>query len=220
MATSRSRWGSRPARRRFRRTTRIWTAEWSLSAFDRPHRLVVNWLYEVPWFKNDWAQNVVMRQVFGGWQVAGVAQFQAGAPFTIVTGVDSNGNGGGGDRPNVGSGQLVADPQTGNYRTFTNNGAYVAPLGSNGLPLAFGLGNGNAPRNGLRGTGIPELGSLALQAFQHGWRAGAVAPVDVINLFNQDNYGNPVSNMNSADFGRNINDWGERQILVSVGYRF
>ncbi len=43
---------------------------------------------------------------------------------------------------------------------------------------------------------------------------------DFINLFNQDNYGNPVSNMNSPDFGKNTNDWGERQILVSLGYRF
>jgi hypothetical protein len=195
-------------------------AEWSLSAFDRPHRLVVNWLYEVPWFKSGWAQNAVMRQAFGGWQLAGVAQFQAGQPFTIVTGVDSNGNGGGGDRPNLGAGTLVEDPQTGNFRTFTNNGAYVVPLGSNGLPLAFSLGNGNAPRNGLRGPGFQNWDLSLSKKFTTYADQAITFRLDAINVFNQDNYGNPVSNMNSPDFGKNTNDWGERQILVSLGYRW
>jgi outer membrane receptor protein involved in Fe transport len=195
-------------------------AEWSLSAFDRPHRLVVNWLYEVPWFSGGWAQNAVMRQAFSGWQIAGVAQFQAGQPFTIVTGVDSNGNGGGGDRPDVGSGQLVPDPQTGNYRTFTNNGAYVVPLGTNGLPLAFSLGNGNAPRNGLRGPGFQNWDLSLSKRFTTVGQQSLSVRFDFINVLNQDNYGNPVSNMNSPDFGRNTNNWGNRTMLASLGYRF
>ena len=195
-------------------------AEWSRSAFDRPHRLVVNWLYEVPWFSGGWADSAVVRQVFSGWQLAGVAQFQAGQPFTIVTGVDSNGNGGGGDRPNLGSGSLVPDPQTGNYRTFTNDGAYVVPLGSNGLPLAFSLGNGNAPRNGLRGPGFQNWDLSLSKRFRTVAEQALSVRFDFINLFNQDNYGNPVSNMNSPDFGKNTNNWGNRVILVSLGYRF
>ncbi len=195
-------------------------AEWSRSVFDRPHRLVVNWLYEVPWFSGGWAQNAVVRQVFSGWQLAGVAQFQAGQPFTIVTGVDSNGNGAGGDRPNLGGGTLSADPQTGNYRTFTNNGAYVAPTGSNGLPLAFSLGNGNAPRNGLRGPGFQNWDLALSKRFRTVGEQALSLRFDFINLFNQDNYGNPVSNMNSPDFGKNTNNWGNRAVLVSVSYRF
>jgi outer membrane receptor protein involved in Fe transport len=195
-------------------------AEWSRSVFDRPHRLVVNWLYEVPWFNTGWAQNAVVRQVFSGWQLAGVAQFQAGQPFTIVTGVDSNGNGAGGDRPNLGSGSLAVDPQTGNYRTFTNNGAYVVPLGTNGLPLAFSLGNGNAPRNGLRGPGFQNWDLALSKRFRTVGDQALSLRFDFINLFNQDNYGNPVSNMNSPDFGKNTNNWGNRQILVSLSYRF
>jgi hypothetical protein len=195
-------------------------AEWSRSAFDRPHRLVVNWLYEVPWFEAGWAQNVVIRQIFSGWQLSGVAQFQSGQPFTIVTGVDSNGNGGGGDRPNLGSGSLAVDPQTGDYRTFTNNGAYVVPLGSNGLPLAFSLGNGNAPRNGLRGPGFQNWDISLSKRFQTVADQSLSLRFDFLNAFNQDNYGNPVSNMNNPDFGKNTNNWGNRSILVSVSYRF
>jgi hypothetical protein len=195
-------------------------AEWSLSAFDRPHRFVVNWLYEVPWFSGGWARNAIVRQAFSGWQLSGVAQFQAGQPFTIVTGVDSNGNGAGGDRPNLGSGELVPDPQTGDYRTFTNSGAYVVPLGTNGLPLAFSLGNGNAPRNGLRGPGFQNWDLSLSKRFPTVRDQALTVRVDFLNVFNQDNYGNPVSNMNSPDFGKNTNNWGNRSMFVALGYRF
>jgi hypothetical protein len=43
---------------------------------------------------------------------------------------------------------------------------------------------------------------------------------DFLNAFNQDEYGNPVSNMNSPDFGRNTNNWGNRSITVGVSYSF
>ena len=38
------------------------------------------------------------------------------------------------------------------HKTFTNNGYYTVPLGSNNLPLQNSLGNGNAPRNSERGA--------------------------------------------------------------------
>ena len=74
--------------------------EKSLSVFDRTHRLVANYLYEVPapGFAKD---NGFLRQIFGGWQISGITTMQSGQPFTIVTGVDTNGNGSAvGDRPN------------------------------------------------------------------------------------------------------------------------
>lgn len=195
-------------------------AEWSRSVFDRPHRLVVNWIYEVPWFEGGFVGSPVMRQVFGGWQLAGVMQTQSGQPFTILTGVDSNGNGGGGDRPNRGSGSLTPDPATGNLRTFTNNGAYVTTLGTNGLPIAFGLGNGNVGRNELRGPGFTNW-DIALSKRFRLWGTHALAiRADFLNAFNQDGYGNPVSNMTSPDFGKNTNNWGNRSITLGASYQF
>ena len=195
-------------------------AEWSRSVFDRPHRLVVNWIYEVPWFEGGWARNPVMRGVFAGWQVAGVMQTQSGQPFTIVTGVDSNGNGGGGDRPNRGSGTLTPDPVTGNFRTFTNNGAYVTTLGTNGLPIAFSLGHGNVARNELRGPGFVNWDLSLSKRFQIAGSHAVSVRADFLNAFNQDEYGNPISNMTNADFGKNTNNWGNRSITLGVAYQF
>ena len=39
--------------------------------------------------------------------------------------------------------------------------------------------------------------------------------VDAFNVFNQDSYGNPVSNMTSTSFGQNTNNWGRRTATVS-----
>ena len=38
--------------------------------------------------------------------------------------------------------------------------------------------------------------------------------VDAFNVFNQDSYGNPVSNMNSTSFGQNTNNWGRRVVQL------
>ena len=51
--------------------------EYSLSAFDRPHRLAVNYIYEVPGPKRG-----ILKQLLGGWQLSGVTQGQSGQPFT------------------------------------------------------------------------------------------------------------------------------------------
>ncbi len=194
--------------------------EWSPSVFDRPHRLVVNWIYELPWFESGWAANGVMKSIFDGWQFSGVMQTQSGQPFTILTGVDSNGNGAGGDRPNLGSGSLTEDPVTGNLRTFTNNGAYVTTLGTNGLPIAFGLGNGNAPRNNLRGPGFVNWDLSLSKRFRIFSTHAIGVRADFLNAFNQDEYQNPVSNMTSPDFGKNLNDWGQRSITLGINYQF
>jgi len=38
---------------------------------------------------------------------------------------------------------------------------------------------------------------------------------DAFNVFNQDNYGLPTSNMSSASFGQNGANWGRRIVTLS-----
>ena len=126
--------------------------------FDRPHRFVVSYLWEVPGPRNGF-----LGQVIGGWQLSGVTAGQSGRPFTIVTGVDSNGDTNtGSDRPDINpSGTFVWDND---HKTFTNNGYYTVPLGSNNLPLTNSLGNGNAPTSGVGRRGalrVPRTFRLA-----------------------------------------------------------
>lgn len=200
-------------------------AEKSLSAFDRTHRLAISYLYEIPWFKAAWAQNGFVKRVFDGWQLSGITEAQSGQPFTILTGVDTNGNGGGGDRPNFNpGGAITKDPLTGNFRTFTNDrltGRFTVPVvGANGLPIAGSLGNGNAGKNTLRGQGFYNWNMSLLKRIAITEDVKITLRADAINVFNQKRFGNPNSNMNSLDFGRNLNEGGNRSLVLGAKLSF
>ena len=185
-------------------------AEWSRSQFDRPHRLAVSYIWEIPGPRTG---------VLGGWQLSGVTSGQSGQPFTIITGVDSNGDStdtGLSDRPNINtSGSFVWDND---HKGFTNNGYYTVPLGSNNLPLANSLGNGNAPRNSERGAAFWNTDLSLMKRFDLPGTAQFTVRADAFNLFNQDNYGAPVNSMNSTSFGLNTNNFGRR--IIQLGGKF
>jgi hypothetical protein len=184
--------------------------EWSVSGFDRRHRLVFNYLWELPGPKTG-----VLGAIIGGWQVAGVTQTQSGAPFTIRTGVDSNGDGSaGGDRPDINpSGTLTWNDD---HSGFVNNGYYVTPLGTNNLPLANTMPNGgNAPRNGERGPSYWNTDLSLSKRFTFLGDRALTVRIDGFNILNQDNKGTPTNAMNSASFGENTNNWGRRSFQFS-----
>jgi len=190
-------------------------AEWSRSNFDRPHRLAVSYVWEIPGPKTG-----LLGQVIGGWQLSGVTSGQSGATFTILTGVDSNGDTNtGSDRPNINpSGTLVWDDR---HRGFTNNGYYTVPLGSNNLPLANSLGNGNAPRNGERAAANWNTDLALMKRFDlPGTTTKFTVRLDSFNVLNQDNYGAPVNSMTSTSFGLNTNSWGRRIVQLSGKFSF
>ncbi len=184
--------------------------EWSVSGFDRRHRVVFNYVWEIPAPKNG-----VVGAIIGGWRIAGVTQTQSGAPFTIRTGVDSNGDGtNSGDRPNINtSGTLTWKDD---HSSFTNNGYYVTPLGSNNLPLEATMPNGgNAPRNGERGAGFWNTDLSLSKRFTFLTDRAFTVRFDGFNIFNQDNHGTPVNAMSSTSFGENTNNWGRRTFTFS-----
>lgn len=185
-------------------------AEWSRSQFDRPHRFAASYIWEIPG-----PDSGLLGGIIGGWQLAGVTQAQSGRPFTIVTGVDSSGDGNtGSDRPNINTGGRFAwdDKHIG----FTNDGHYVVPLGTNNLPLANSLGNGSAPRNSERGAGFWNTDVSLMKWFSMGGTRRLNFRADAFNVFNQDNHGNPVNNMSSPSFGQNTNNWGRRSVQLSA----
>ncbi|MDX6528771.1 MAG: hypothetical protein QOH41_1061 [Blastocatellia bacterium] len=196
-------------------------AEKSLSAFDRTHRFVANYIYEPPtpgFAKN----NRVLKQMFGHWEISGITSRQSGQPFSILTGVDSNGNGAAGDRPNFNpAGQIILDPSTHNFRTFTTSGTpFFVPLGSNGLPLNFSLGNGSLGRNTYRAPGFYNTDFSCSKHIKFNEVREFIMRADFLNAFNQDNYGIPVNSLNSADFGKNLNNFGNRSITLGAKFRF
>jgi hypothetical protein len=58
------------------------------STYDRPQRLSGNFVYELPFFRE---QKGLAGHVLGGWQFNGFFTFQSGAPFTPLNGADPTG---------------------------------------------------------------------------------------------------------------------------------
>lgn len=199
--------------------------EWGRSAFDRPHRFVFHYVYEIPAFST----NRVVERVFGGWQVAGFSEFQSGQPFTIRTGVDTVGTLAGANpgRPNYNPNGIVRlDPDTRDFRTFSiptdGTGIVVAPLGPNGILANSMPGGGNLGRNTFRGPSFQNwnLSLLKNISISENWRMQIRS--DFINLWNHNNFQNPVAVMSSTAFGANtatlLTD--ARQILLNARIRF
>jgi hypothetical protein len=57
----------------------IQEGEWGISGFDRPHAFAMNFIYDVPLYKE---QNGFIGKLLGGWQINGTYNLATGRPFT------------------------------------------------------------------------------------------------------------------------------------------
>ncbi|MBO0798202.1 MAG: carboxypeptidase regulatory-like domain-containing protein, partial [Blastocatellia bacterium] len=74
------------------------------SGFDIRHRFVVSYVYELPFGKNKQFLGrlpAAANRLIGGWEVSGITQYQSGFPFSVLMSGDQNGDGLGGDRPDL-----------------------------------------------------------------------------------------------------------------------
>jgi hypothetical protein len=92
------------------------------SDFDRPHRLVVSYSYDIPVGKSSFMQN----QFFKGWSISGIATYQSGLPFSVTDSTSGGAFGGG-----TGTGLLVCRPLFDSTPGANNSG--------NQLPTSSGL---------------------------------------------------------------------------------
>ena len=92
--------------------------------------------------------------------------------------------------------------------------------GSNGSPLNFGLGNGSLGRNTYRAPGFYNTDFSLSKHIKFNEVREFILRADFLNAFNQDNYGIPVNSLNSADFGKNLNNFGNRSITLGAKFRF
>jgi hypothetical protein len=198
--------------------------EWSRSIFDRPHRFVIHYIYEIPWFASNAANSPVLQQIFRGWQLSGFTEFESGQPFTIRTGVDSAGIGSTAPaRPNFNPGGiLIKDPVTNDLRTFRipidGTGIVTVPrLIANTMP-----GGGNLGRNTFRGPRFQNWNLSLMKTFPITERVRFQFRTDFINLWNHNNFQSPEARMNNPAFGANtatlLTD--SRTMLLSGKLRF
>jgi hypothetical protein len=200
-----------------------------LSDFDRTHRLVVSYLWDLPRLPSA-NQSKLGRALLSNWQVAGIVTAMSGLPIDIVDGgagsfYGLNGGNNALARPNWAPG-ATRDTALNNVPAgyFFNPFAFVRPVvttgqmipSANGAARADALGTdiGNVGRNVLRGPRQTNVDFSIIKRFGIGETKNIEVRAEFFNLFNHVNLDNPISNVNvitssggsiDANTGRIIN---------------
>jgi outer membrane receptor protein involved in Fe transport len=205
--------------------------ERALGAFDFRHTLVVNFIYDLPFLKND--RSSLKGKLLGGWTVTGVYSARPGQHYTpnqflsanilskdnqrILdqnTGLDNFSN----LRPFISNPNAPAnsvavfDPIAGEYyslNTFNTTGQLV-PIDKNNVRFilntdassqAFGNPFGDAGRNSLQGDGVSLLNFGLLKSLSLTEQFRMQFRIEALNLFNHLNKGVPNPFVNNAGLG-------------------
>jgi hypothetical protein len=154
------------------------------SDFDIRQSLVLSWSYELPFgrdraFGKNW--NRALDAFLGGWKLNSIDTFQSGSPFTVDTGTNTEGSGGGTQRANVVGNWQVPNPGPAEW---FNAAAFTAPP-------AYTYGNSG--RNIIPGPGTDQIDLSLFKVIPLSWREGSRLEfrTEVFNLFNKPQFDNP-----------------------------
>ena len=160
-----------------------WRAERGVSDFNRRHRFVVSYIYELPFGKGrtfSLGKNRVIEHILGGWQLNGITTLQSGSPFTpVVANPRTNAGQGGAIRPDrIASGVLPDDERT--IRRWFDRTAFIAQGTGGTDPYHFG----NSGRNILIGPGIVNFDASIFKAFAFNERTRLQFRTEMFNAMN------------------------------------
>jgi hypothetical protein len=201
------------------------------SSYDRPLRLAANFVYELPWYQD---QKGFVGHFVGGWQFNGFLNFQSGAPFSPLNGVDTTGTLGGlasaigiATRPNVvtnlGLSNMSVEELFGVRGAITTNGnALYRTLQCTGAGVSQVCERaGNAGRNTLRADGINNMDFGIVKNTRISETQKLQIRADFFDVTNTRDFGTPQSVITNSGF---LNQWGtdggNRRIVVGLRYLF
>jgi hypothetical protein len=209
-----------------------------LSDFDRTHRFVVSYFWDVkrPGFAKS---SIVGRFLFSDWQVGGIVTAMSGLPIDVLDGGAGSFYGltGGNNslmRASWAPGATVATAMTNiPVGYYFNPVAFVRPTvltgqvipSSNGTATAAATGTdfGNVGRNVLRGPAQTNVDFSLIKRFRLGESTRFELRAEFFNLLNHVNLANPISNLSSAPAtsisatnGRITGDAGDFGRIVAV----
>ncbi len=173
-------------------------AEHGPSLFDARHRLVANGMFELPWFRDS---GRFTHALFNGWQMNGILTLSSPTPFTVY------------DSRNV-SLQAPIPPVAGTFASRPDQIAsctagphtpqeWIAASDFHRLNAVTQAGQfGNEGRNTCRGAGIVNADVSLVRNFQLSEKTRLQFRAESFNVMNHANFGLPVNDLASPNFGR------------------
>jgi hypothetical protein len=173
-------------------------AERGPSLFDATHRWTANATWELPALRN---ASSAVRAIAGGWQLNGITSVSSGTPFTVYDsrnvaqqGSHPEISGFSGSRPDV-----ISDPNRGprTVDEWVSRGAFRR------LDAVNEAGRfGNAGRNIVRGPGQATVDVSVFKTWQVTESVRLQFRAEAFNVLNHANFGVPVNDLVSPNFGR------------------
>ncbi len=170
------------------------------SSFDRTHRFVASYVYNLPGI----AGNSALNHVFGGWAVSGVTTIQSGLPFSITDSTSGNIFGRTGYAqfaPGKSASDAALTGKTQDRLTkYFDTSVFVPPPA-----IGNGFGFGNSGRSILRGPGQANFDLSLKKVFATGGlseKGNLEFRSEFFNVLNHPQFGNPgTARTTPASFG-------------------
>ena len=187
-------------------------AERGPSLFDARHRVVASGSYEVRLSKN---AAYPVRAIADHWQLNAIFSHNSPTPFTVSdsanVALQANSppiSGFAASRPNA-----VSDPNAGD-RTLDR---WINPAAFQRLDPQTQAGQfGNAGRNTARGPAFTNLDVSVTRSFRITEAVRLQFRAEAFNVANHANFGLPVADMNSANFGRILSAGSPRTLQFGL----
>jgi hypothetical protein len=203
------------------------TRDWGLSNYDRPNRVTISSVYELPFMRR---QQGLIGHVVGGWQLSGIYEMESGAPINITAGLDEDGIGGNMDRPNYNPDGIPgsrAVPSTNSATGYINpdTGASINPATAMYVALPACASTvtpcvtGNLGRNTARTPIRNNFDATLQKSISITERMRFEFRAEFYNLFNHRQYGNTsVSpfDAGTTTIGANVNNTGVNRFLNPI----
>jgi hypothetical protein len=209
---------------------------WGPSTYDRRHVLVLNGVYQLPFFKD---KSRLSGKLLGGWTISAISQFQTGNPVTIGTGDDFAGVGpGSGGQLWIVNGDPKLDSGDKKFSLGASDPNYWFRVSQPGQTCALGANVVYSPTNCIftrpapgtissqRSRGIlynPGFQNHNMTVFKEffiteGHRIQFRA--EAYNWLNHPNWGGADTSPTSSTFGKVTGKSSERQLQFALRYQF
>lgn len=195
---------------------------WGQSDFDVRHIFIANYLYELPFFKN----NNLSGKILGGWLLSGIVQWQTGTPGSVTTGNDFAGVGLDSNQfwvlngavPNI-TGQFAAGGTKDPAQYFVTTRSDGSPIFTAPGKNTFNLQNGI--RNIIHNPGFNNWNSGLFKTFSITERINMQFRAEAFDVLNHPNWGGANFNPTSSTFGKITGKTGDvRNMQLSLRLYF
>jgi len=200
------------------------------STYDRPQRVSVNLVYELPFFRD---QSSFAGRVLGGWQIATFLTFQSGSPWSPLNGVDPTTALGGIDglvgsaiRPDLNTTLNVFGMSSADIVAHGGAALFkqLAPCTRIGTTATCAPGErfGNVGRNILRSDRLKVVDFSISKSTRFAEHQSIQLRLDIFDMTNTRNFGIPEARIsNVAGFAhQESTNGGARSMYAALRYTF